>query len=137
MRNWYRPSISAADDVQLAADQVWAKSGLGPADVQVAILYDHFLPMVLTQLEAFGFCAPGEGKHLVADGGISVDGGRVPVNTHGGLTGEAYLHGMNGIAEAVRQLRGCAVNQVDNAEHALVTSGPGVPTSALVLGRRE
>jgi acetyl-CoA acetyltransferase len=132
MRDWYRPSISTADEVRVAATQLWSTAGLGPGDVQVAILYDHFLPMVLTQLEALGFCSPGEAKDFVRDGGTAI-GGRLPVNTHGGLTGEAYLHGMNGVAEAVRQIRGAAVNQVDDVEHVLVTSGPGVPTSALIL----
>ena len=47
--------------------------------------------------------------------------------------GEAYIHGMNGIAEGVRQVRGTSVNQVDGAVNVLVTSGSGVPTSGLVL----
>ena len=51
-----------------------------------------------------------------------------PINTHGGQLGEAYIHGMNGIAEGVRQLRGTSVNQVPNVEHVLVTAGTGVPT---------
>jgi acetyl-CoA acetyltransferase len=88
---------------------------------------------VLAQLEEFGFCGPGEAKDFVAGGGIEL-GGRLPVNTHGGQLGEAYLHGMNGIAEGVRQLRGTSINQVDGAEHVLVTGGTGVPTSALMLG---
>ena len=61
-------------------------------------------------------------------------GGRLPLNPHGGQLGEAYIHGMNGIAEAVRQVRGTAVNQVDGVGHVLVTAGTGVPTSGLVLG---
>jgi hypothetical protein len=64
-----------------------------------------------------------------------VVGGRLPTNPHGGQLGEAYIHGMNGIAEGVRQLRGGAVNQVADVEHVLVTAGTGVPTSGLVLGR--
>jgi acetyl-CoA acetyltransferase len=134
MTNFYRPSITDAVETRVAARKLWAAAGLGPSDVQLAILYDHFTPMVLTQLEALGFCNDGEGKDFVADGGIEING-HLPVNTHGGQVGEAYIHGMNGIAEAVRQFRGTAVNQVRNVEHVVVTSGPGVPTSALVLGR--
>lgn len=58
---------------------------------------------------------------------------RLPVNTHGGQLGEAYLHGMNGLAEGVRQMRGTAVNQIPGAERVLVTAGTGVPASGLVL----
>ncbi|CNV79688.1 Putative Lipid transfer protein or keto acyl-CoA thiolase ltp22 [Mycobacterium tuberculosis] len=61
-------------------------------------------------------------------------GGRLPINTHGGQLGEAYIHGMNGIAEGVRQLRGTSVNPVAGVEHVLVTAGTGVPTSGLILG---
>jgi acetyl-CoA acetyltransferase len=56
------------------------------------------------QLEELGFCGQGEAKDYAADGAIEI-GGRLPINTHGGQLGEAYIHGMNGIAEGVRQLR--------------------------------
>jgi acetyl-CoA acetyltransferase len=108
-------------------------SGLGPDDMQAAILYDHFTPYVLYQLEELGFCAKGEAKDFVADGRIEL-GGALPINTHGGQLGEAYIHGMNGIAEGVRQVRGTGVNQVPDVEHVVVTSGTGVPTSGLILG---
>ena len=88
---------------------------------------------MLCQLEEFGFCGRGEAKDFIVDAGIEL-GGRLPINTNGGQLGEAYIHGMNGIAEGVRQVRGTSVNQVDGVEHVLVTAGTGVPTSALVLG---
>ena len=65
----------------------------------MAMLYDHFTPYVLMQLEELGFCGRGEAPDFIADGAIEV-GGRLPLNTHGGQLGEAYIHGMNGIAEA-------------------------------------
>ena len=80
-----------------------------------------------------GIAEVGEAKDFIADGAIEI-GGRLPINTHGGQLGEAYIHGMNGIAEGVRQLRGTSVNQVDDVEHVLVTAGTGVPTSGLILG---
>ena len=98
------------------------------------MIYDHFTPFVLPQLEEFGFCGRGEAKDFIADGAIEI-GGRLPINTHGGQLGEAYLHGMNGVAEGVRQVRGTSTNQVAGAEHVLVTGGTGVPTSALMLGK--
>jgi acetyl-CoA acetyltransferase len=84
------------------------------------------------QLEELGFCGRGEARHLVAGGGIELGGG-LPVNPHGGQLGEAYIHGMNGIAEAVRQVRGTAANQVPGDGPVLVTAGTGVPTSGLIL----
>ena len=86
------------------------------------------------QLEELGFCGRGEAPGFIADGAIEV-GGRLPLNTHGGQLGEAYIHGMNGIAEGVRQIRGTSVNPVEAAasSHVLVTAGTGVPTSGLIL----
>jgi acetyl-CoA acetyltransferase len=132
MVSYYRDDIAGLPEMGLVADQLWAQSGIGPEDVQTAVIYDHFTPFVLQQLEEFGFCKRGEAKDFLADGAIEL-GGRLPVNTHGGQLGEAYLHGMNGIAEAVRQIRRTAVNQVPDVDNVLVTAGTGVPTSGLVL----
>jgi acetyl-CoA acetyltransferase len=131
--SYYNPEIDYLYDSAVAAREVWEMSRLRPSDIQTAILYDHFTPFVLMQLEAFGFCERREGHHFVADGRIEL-GGELPVNPHGGLLGEAYIHQMNGIAEAVRQVRGSSVNQVPNVEHVLVSSGVVVPTGALILG---
>jgi len=133
MTSYYRETISGLPEMGLVARQLWNTTGLGPNDIDVAIIYDHFTPFVLCQLEEFGFCGRGEAKDFLRDGAIEL-GGRLPVNTHGGQLGEAYIHGMNGIAEGVRQVRGTSVNQVDAAEHVLVTAGTGVPTSGLILG---
>src|SRR5213078_1757785 len=119
-------------EMGLVSRQLWEQSCVGPHDVQAAMLYDAFTPMVLVQLEEFGFCGRGEAKDYVADGGIEI-GGNLAVNTNGGQLGEAYIHGMNGIAEAVRQVRGTAVNQVSGDGPVLVTAGTGVPTSGLLL----
>ncbi|MEU9003351.1 lipid-transfer protein [Streptomyces sp. NPDC048551] len=127
MTSFYRDDLTGLPEMDVVARQLWRTSGLRPADIDVAILYDHFSPFVLMQLEEFGFCGPGEAADFVAADAL-------PLNTHGGQLGEAYLHGMNGIAEAVRQLRGTSVNQVPGTEHVLVTAGTGVPTSGLVLG---
>ena len=132
MVSYYRPELGLPE-MGLVGRQLWSQSGLTPADIQTAILYDHFTPFTLIQLEELGFCAKGDAKDFVADGAIEM-GGRLPINTHGGQLGEAYIHGMNGIAEGVRQLRGTSVNQVSGVEHVLVTAGTGVPTSGLILG---
>ena len=74
-------------------------------DVDVAQLYDAFTPLVLASLEEYGFCKPGEAGAFVEDGGLEV-GGRLPNNTSGGSLSEAYVHGINLIIEATRQIRG-------------------------------
>ncbi len=134
MTSYYTDDLCGLSEMAAVARQLWATSGLGPSDIQTAVLYDHFTPYVLYQLEELGFCEKGEAKEFVRDGNIEL-GGSLPINTHGGQLGEAYLHGMNGIAEGVRQVRGSSVNQVADVEHVLVTAGTGVPTSGLVLGR--
>ncbi|MFE9813977.1 lipid-transfer protein [Streptomyces sp. NPDC005773] len=128
MTSFYRDDLTGLPEMGVVARQLWRNSGLAPSDIDVAILYDHFTPFVLMQLEEFGFCGPGEAADFVAADAL-------PLNTHGGQLGEAYLHGMNGIAEAVRQIRGTSVNQIPGAATSLVTAGTGVPTSGLVLGR--
>lgn len=132
MTSYYRQQMAALPEMGVVARQLWSRSGLGPGDIRTAVLYDHFTPYVLLQLEELGFCERGEARHYIADGAIEL-GGRLPLNPHGGQLGEAYIHGMNGIAEAVRQVRGTAVSQIPGDGPVLVTAGTGVPTSALIL----
>jgi len=134
MTSYYRPDITGLPEMAVVAKRLWAASGLGPRDVQTAFLYDHFTPFVLVQLEELGFCGRGEAKDFATIENLSIGGG-LPINTSGGLLGEAYIHGMNGVTEAVRQIRGTSVNQVPDVEHVLVTAGTGCPTSGLILGR--
>jgi acetyl-CoA acetyltransferase len=131
MTSYYRDDIGIPE-MGVVGRELWRQSGLGPDDIRMAVLYDHFTPYVLMQLEELGFCGRGEAPGFIADGAIEI-GGRLPLNTHGGQLGEAYIHGMNGIAEGVRQVRGTSVNPVPDVEHVLVTAGTGVPTSGLIL----
>jgi acetyl-CoA acetyltransferase len=134
MSSYYRESIDEMPEVQLVAKQLWAQAGIGPEGIDAAILYDAFTPMVLLQLEEYGFCGRGEAPAFVKDGNLELDG-RLPVNTNGGQLGEAYVHGVNGIAEGVRLIRGTSVNQpAKTLDHVLVTGGSPVPHSAIVLG---
>jgi acetyl-CoA acetyltransferase len=114
---------------------LWANADIGPADVDVAQLYDAFSPLIPLSLEGYGFCKRGEGADFTNDGNIEWPDGDLPVNTSGGGMSEAYVHGFNLIAEGVRQVRGTSTAQVAGAETCLVTSGEGVPTSALLLRR--
>ena len=106
--------------------QLEGQAGMRVADVDAAMIYDHFSPLVLLQLEQLGFCDDGEGSAFLASR-------RLPVNTHGGHMGEAYIHGMNAILEGARQLRGEAANQLSDVRRVLVTSCAAGPSSALIL----
>jgi acetyl-CoA acetyltransferase len=125
-------NVNLPDDVYASAGaagvaaRLWARSGLRPEDIDVAMIYDHFTGLVLLTLEDFGFCDRGEGGAYFAETTL-------PMNTHGGSLSEAYIHGLNHVVEGVRQLRGGATSQADGASTCLVTGAAGVPTSALVL----
>jgi acetyl-CoA acetyltransferase len=134
MTSYYRDDLTGLPEMGAVGAQLWRSSGLTPADISTAFLYDHFTPFVLMQLEELGFCGRGEAKEWATLERLSL-GGELPINTAGGLLGEAYIHGMNGITEVVRQIRGTSCNQVDGVEHALVTAGTGVPTSGLILSK--
>jgi len=130
MFNYYLEDHSQFAECASAGQRLWKSTGLSPKDMDAAMLYENFSPVVFMQLEGFGFCGPGEARDFIADGNIELTG-QLPLNTHGGLLGEAYIHGMNNILEGVRQIRGTAVNQLTDPEHVLVGGGRG----AMVLGR--
>ena len=135
MTSYYRDELESLPEMEMAARRVYDMAGLGPQDIDAACLYDAFSSEIIMQLESFGFCASGEGKDLVREGALDIDG-RLPNNTHGGLLSEGYIHGMNNIAEGVRLVRGASTNQPQKSiEHVLVSSGVGVPTGALILGQ--
>ncbi|HEY7279036.1 MAG TPA: hypothetical protein VH594_23920 [Trebonia sp.] len=114
-----------------AAGRLFEQAGVSRADIDVAEFYDATSYMPLRSLESYGFVPDGQAWRYVTEQGTGPDS-PLPVNTHGGHLSEAYLHGMNGILEAVRQLRGTAVNQVPDADVALVGAPAG---SATILAR--
>jgi acetyl-CoA acetyltransferase len=117
------------------APRVFERAGVTPQDIDVAEFYDCFTFSVLAQIEGFGFCDPGESTDFVKDGRIRVNGD-FPINTHGGMLSEAYVHGLNGIVELVSQLRGDAGDrQVPDAKVGIAT-GFGVTSGcAAILAR--
>jgi acetyl-CoA acetyltransferase len=113
------------------AARLFTDAGVTRSDVDVAQFYDATSYMPLRSLESYGFVPDGQAWRYVTETGTGPDS-PLPVNTHGGHLSEAYLHGMNGVLEAVRQLRGTAVNQVRGASVALVGAPAG---SATILAR--
>jgi len=128
--NYYHEDLCRFDSGATSAKLLYERTGLGPDDFQVAMLYDHFSIAIFWHLEAAGFCAQGEAADFVKEGHIALDG-RIPVSPNGGHLGEAYIHGMNNITEAVRQIRGTAANQIADVEHVLISAG----MSAAILSR--
>ncbi|HEV8298587.1 MAG TPA: hypothetical protein VGQ20_14875, partial [Acidimicrobiales bacterium] len=129
MFNYYNGDLAEYPESRFLGEQLFAMSGLTPDDIDVAMLYENFSPIVFLQLEGLGFCGRGEAKDFIADGNIEL-GGKLPVNTNGGLLGEGYIHGLNNILEGVRQIRGTAANQVHGVEHVMVAAG----RSGMILG---
>lgn len=126
--------IFATSGAGAVAERLYGETGIAPSDIDVALLYDHFSPLVIMQLEDYGFCQKGKGGAFVESGAIR-PGGDLAVNPHGGQLSECYVIGMTHIREAVEQLRGTAINQVADARLALVTGGPApIPMSAAILG---
>jgi acetyl-CoA acetyltransferase len=117
----YRPDLSVMDGSVALATRLFAPFGFHRDDIDAAMIYDAFTPILLMQLEGLGFCDLGEAKDFIADGNLALDGS-LPCNTNGGLIGEGYIHGLNLLLEATRQLRGTAINQVPDARTVLVTS---------------
>ncbi len=126
-----------------AAAAAFAMAGLGPGDVDAAELYDPFSFEVIRQLEAFGFCGPGEGGPMVESGAVGPGGG-LPVTTDGGTLSFSHpgvaAQQLQRVARAVRQLRGdCASNQVRGAEVVLCSNGGSgaLFCDVLLLGRER
>ena len=127
-----RPQVDAVDGRRPDGGDPVRRAGLGPDDIDVAQLYDCFTITLLLQLEAYGFCAPGEGGPFVDSGALEMTGS-LPVNTSGGHMSEGYIHGMNHVLEGVRQVRGTSTSQVPGAEVCLVTSARPSPAPPSIL----
>ncbi len=132
MTSFYRQEIGIPELEETGKD-LFRMAEMTPKDIQVAQFYDAFSSLVPMSMEALGFVPKGEGGSYCEGGDRIRPDGELPINTAGGMLSESYIHGMNMIAEGVRQIRGTSTTQIDGAENVLVTGGLGVPTSALIL----
>lgn len=117
----YRPDLSVMDSSVVVARRLFDDTGFRREEIDLAMIYDAFSPILLMQLEALGFCGFGEAKDFISDGNLA-PGGALPCNTNGGLIGEGYIHGLNMVTEAVRQIRGTAANQLPAVDVVLVSA---------------
>jgi acetyl-CoA acetyltransferase len=126
LRNWWTGDVfDLHDDIAPARETAFGQAGIGVGDVDVAALYDPFTISVIMQLEAYGFCAPGEGGPFAASGGLRLSGA-IPTNTGGGQLSGFYATGFTAVCEGLRQIRGeGGATQVPGAEVALVSGHGG------------
>jgi len=117
------------------ARQLFEMAECSPSDIDVAFFYDFFTSLVIIALEQYGFAVRGEGGPFVENGGLEWPAGRLVCNTNGGQLSEAFVHGFNNTAEAVRQIRGTSTCQVKGCELAFVAGGNTDPTGAVILRR--
>ncbi len=116
------------------APRLWQQAGVTARDVDVAQVYENFTGAVVMSLVEHGLCAPEEVMDFCTVDNLTV-GGRLPLNTSGGNLAECYMHGLELVIEAARQIRGTSPNPVPGATLSLVAGGPATsPVSSLLLG---
>ncbi|WP_327186103.1 thiolase C-terminal domain-containing protein [Streptomyces sp. NBC_01334] len=136
--SWDQDTLTHLPQSHGPSAHLWSRTGLTPADVDVALLYDGFTFNAVSWIEGLGFCGPGEATDFIAGGRTIALDGDLPLNPHGGQLSAGRLHGYGFVREAMRQLRGDAHGrQVEGAQVAVVTAGGGVPSGAMLLRKAE
>jgi acetyl-CoA acetyltransferase/uncharacterized OB-fold protein len=134
--SWDQGTVTHEPQVLGQSAHLWTRTSLRPADVDMALVYDGFTFNAVSWLEGLGFCGLGEAQDWLDEGRRIAPDGELPVNPHGGQLSEGRTHGFGFIYEAVTQLRHEAGDrQVRRARTAVVTSGGGTPSGALLLRR--
>ena len=130
-----RPDLTTTA-AAVSARTAFEMAGLAPDDIDVAQVYDCFTICALMTLEDYGFCRKGEGGRFVEGGNVEL-GGRLPINTSGGLLSETGMPGLQLVIEGTRQMRGESVNQVPGARRCIVSNQGGImhSHSTLILGQ--
>lgn len=124
----------ASANFKTVAKRLYAMAGVGPADIDVVQSYENFTGAVMMSLIEHGFCAADEAEELMTLENFSAPNGKLPLNTSGGNLAECYMHGLELVSEAVRQIRGTSTSQVDGVELSMVCAGPmASPVSNLIL----
>ena len=109
--------LTSSQAFRIAGSEAFRSAGIGHGDVDHLMVYDAFAHLPIWGLEDLGFCERGEAAAFIAEGNTR-RGGKLPLNTNGG--GLSYMHsgmyGMYALQESVRQMRGTAPAQVEDAE---------------------
>ena len=135
--SWDQGTVTHEPQVLGQSAHLWSRTDLGPADVDLALIYDGFTFNAISWLEGLGFCGLGEAQDWLDGGKRIALGGDLPVNPHGGQLSEGRTHGFGFIYEAVTQLRHHAgERQVAGARTAVVATGGGTPSGVLLLQRQ-
>lgn len=128
----------ASADFKTLGHRLWESAGISPHDIDVVQSYENFTGGVLMSLCEHGFFSPDEAHEVLTAENLRAPNGRLPLNTSGGNLAECYMHGLELILEAVRQVRGTSTAQVKDVAFSFVSSGPMVaPASNLILARER
>jgi acetyl-CoA acetyltransferase len=131
----HNDDIYATANGTAVARRLWEMAGVKPADVDVVQSYENFTGGVVMSLVEYGFVTPEAANELLTFENLTAGTGRLPLNTSGGNLAHCYMHGLELVVEAVRQIRGTSPNQVAGAQLSFVNSGPMVsPTSSALFG---
>ena len=128
------PDYASANFGTLAPN-LFRMAGIGPRDVGVVQSYENFTGGVIMTLVEHGLVDAQDINQFFTLDNLIAPSGKLPLNTSGGNLAECYVHGMELVIEAVRQVRGTSNSQADKSDIALVAGGPMVtPASNLLLG---
>ncbi|MBU0756967.1 MAG: thiolase domain-containing protein [Nanoarchaeota archaeon] len=129
-----RSDITVLKATVEAARQAYSQAGVGPHDIDVAEVHDCFTIAEICAIEDLGFCKKGEGGRFTETGATAI-GGKIPINTSGGLKAKGHPIGASGIAQAieiVHQLRGTAEKRQVNADIGMTHNVGGTGATAIV-----
>ncbi|MGE3993029.1 thiolase C-terminal domain-containing protein, partial [Pseudorhodoplanes sp.] len=110
----------ATANFRTVSRRLYDMSGIQPGDVDVVQAYENFTGGVAMSLAEHGFFAPAEANAFLTFENLTAPNGKLPLNTSGGHLAECYMHGMNLMIEAVRQIRGQSPNQVADAHVSMM-----------------
>jgi acetyl-CoA acetyltransferase len=117
------------------APRLYAMAKPRPADMGIVQCYENFTGGVLMSLVEHDLVKAEEANEFLIPENLAAPKGKMPLNTSGGNLAECYMHGLELVIEAVRQIRGAAINQVKRNNAAIIIGGPMVtPVSSLILG---